>query len=53
MLIEGDNYMIVNRNDLCGVISALSLDELLGKIPKGSEMAPFLPGAALTKTKML
>jgi hypothetical protein len=43
MLVEGDNFNIVNTNNLNDVISAPTLDDLIPKIPRGDQRNLFCP----------
>jgi hypothetical protein len=46
MLVEGDNFSIVNKNNLSDVISAPTLDDLILKIPHEGERNLFRPNEA-------
>jgi hypothetical protein len=43
MLVAGDNYNVVNKNNLGAVISAPSLDELIEKLPHEGQISHFCP----------
>jgi hypothetical protein len=43
MLVEGDNFSIVNKNNLSDIISAPTLDDLILKIPHEGKLNPFCP----------
>lgn len=43
MLIAGDNFNIVDKNDLGNVLSAPTLDELIAKIPAEGQLNHFRP----------